>query len=637
MPKIPQETIPEIANLDSTNFSKTPLSLTLFDSYERKLVQIHPAETAILNTLKIYGCGPTVYNYQTIGNMRAIWLPDTITKIAKMAGWQTEWISNITDVGHLVDDGDSGEDKMEKGAKRENKTVEEIVSFYTQDFVNQCEALNFDLPKGKMNPKATDYIREQMILALTLLQIGRAYLTTDGIYLDYLNVRENFEQKKNELSPQLIKILQIQEKNQKGKDSSFTNRDIIGDKKHPNDFALWKFVDSKSLQKWQFASYSKAQEILDSIYFNQLEDFKIATESGDPNPNETDYPLYPNISKLWGCPGWHSECVCMISQISGTQKFTNIKEKVEGKIAQNLRKFEIDIHTGGEDHIDIHHQNEIIQSEALGFGLSKAWVHNKFVLVNGKKMSKSIGNVFLVKGKFVTTGFYSFENPPIHDFSDEFKAQISKKYLELKLISKITEMDWTNFKFDPLAYRLMMFEHHYTVQMDFTWQKLWQSQMRLWGLRKENAKIISFMNSQTSDEHEQNQQWYLQDSKTQSRMQKIEDEFLENLTQNLNTPRFVDLFQENILKVANFITKKKLIDHPIYLTLLDFERKFLDLEIINLKQKISKEVQNLAEKRQDAKENKDYQKADEIRSKIQKEGWQIDDYFWGFGLWWRGS
>ena len=161
-----------------------PLNITLYDSYQQNLITLDPKTTAQKDILKIYGCGPTVYNYQSIGNMRAIWLPDTIVKVAKLAGWQTEWISNITDVGHLTDDGDAGEDKMEKGAKRENKTVQEIVDFYTQDFKEQCKVLNFDLPQGKYNPKASQYAKEQMILALKLLKEGKAYLTADGIYFD---------------------------------------------------------------------------------------------------------------------------------------------------------------------------------------------------------------------------------------------------------------------------------------------------------------------------------------------------------------------------------------------------------------------------------------------------------------------
>lgn len=844
--------------------TQKPQTLTLFDSYERKLVEINPNFTAVPNQISMYSCGITAYNYPSIGNMRAAWLPDVINKVAILSGWKVNWVQNITDVGHLVDDSDDGEDKIEKGAKRDGKTVEEIVDFYSKNYQSQCEDLNFDLPKGKMNPKASEYVEEQMILALTLLQNKKAYLTTDGIYLDYLEVEKNFENNFDKISPQLQIILKNQQKSSAGNDSNYTGRELnLGNKKHSADGALWKFVLENSLQKWQFGDYPKAQEILDSIYFNQLEKFEKADET--EQNNEEKFPIYPNISKVWGCPGWHSECVCMISEICGKHRFSQNSEQIEEQnleqTEENSRKFEIDIHTGGEDHIDIHHTNEIIQSEALGFKLSKTWVHNKFVLVGGKKMSKSLGNVFLVNGKHSDTGFYSFQNPPVHDFSEELKDKIIKKYKELKLyeiytksglqekeeekipllrggetegfdgvdsdsqnntsdfptsrallkkknlggvdfslprwkqnslflfwdlpknkeletkakelrragvlsetlfwqtfnkkeilgfdinrqyiignyivdffipeLGLVVEIDgesydfkgerdlkreeflkslelevlhyedleikksmdsvagsfqlaikkrveflkstplaplttpqrgeftkkstfsvfqgsatnnpkqnsenqvfWQSFKFDPLAYRLMLFEHHYSVQMDFTWEKLWQSQMRLWGLRKEAAKIISFFNSQTDLEHRKNQDWYLENAETLSRMQNLENEFLGKLTNNLNTVEFVNLFQESLLKVANFIAEKNLVDHPIYQTLLDFEKKFLQL---NLNSEIPENVKNLAEKRQIPKNEKNYQKSDEIRSQIQKLGFQIDDYPWGWGVWWRGD
>jgi cysteinyl-tRNA synthetase len=620
-----------------------PKPISLFDSYQRKIIILNPEQTAIPKMLKIYGCGPTVYNYQTIGNMRAIWLPDTITKLAKMANWQVEWISNITDVGHLVDDGDDGEDKLEKGAKRENKKVEEIVNFYTSDFKKQCEALNFDLPKGKMNPKATEYVKEQMILALTLLSQNKAYLLEDGIYLDYLVVRSIFEQNKNELSPQLVRILEIQAKNEKGNNSDFTGRNIqLGGKKHPNDFALWKFVDQNSLQKWRFEDYNEPKKILDSIYWKQLNNFENADET--EQNNEEKFPIYPNISKFWGCPGWHSECVCMISEISGKQRFSQQNSDFDSK----CETCEIDIHTGGEDHIDIHHTNEIIQSEALGFKLSKTWVHNKFVLVDGKKMSKSLGNVFLVSGKYSDTGFYSFQNPPVHDFSEEFKTQISKKYFELKLISKVTEMDWTNFKFDQLAYRLMLLEHHYSVQMDFTWQKLWQSQMRLWNIRKEIAQIQSFYRFQSSqNSNSESDSFFTQNSNLNLKIQtkdsqnsdflplenKQIEHFMEILTLNLDAPKFLEKYQTLSQEVFNSI-KKDIFNPKNLATLKYFEDNLLNLSLFP---KNLENIQKLAKERQEFKDQKNWQKADEIRTEIQKLGFQIDDYTWDFGLWLRGN
>jgi cysteinyl-tRNA synthetase len=628
--------------------SQKPQTLILYDSYERKLVEIDPNSTAVPNQISMYSCGITAYAYPSIGNMRAAWLGDTIAKVAKLAGWQVNWVQNITDVGHLVDDSDDGEDKMEKGAKRDGKTVEEIVDFYSQNYESQCEALNFDLPKGKMNPKASEYVEEQMILALRLLADKKAYLTDDGIYLDYSQVLEFFEQNKNELSPQLVRILEIQKKNEKGNNSNFTGRNLeLGDKKHPNDFALWKFVSENSLQKWQFGGYPSAQEILDSIYFLQLENFNQATENGDPNPNEIDFPLYPDISKIWGCPGWHSECVCMISEIIGGKRFSENPEENEEKIKENQRKFEIDIHTGGEDHIDIHHQNEIIQSEALGFRLSKTWVHNKFVLVDGKKMSKSLGNVFLVNGKFADTGFYSFENPAVHDFSEELREKIIKKYFELKLINKIEEMDWTNFKFDPLAYRLMMFEHHYSVQMDFTWEKLWQSQMRLWGLRKIAAKI-------NFTQHGDYGKYIQTIGEPNDKITPLIEFWMTDLVMNLNFSKFLSFYQEELENYAKQISLDNLnVDLLKRYILCKFDSEILNLNLFSItapnkiiqktglvkkeKGQITDKIYNLAKERNYYKIDKIWTKADELRIKIQKTGFQIDDYHWGFGVWWRGN
>lgn len=404
----------------------------------------------------------------------------------------------------------------------------------------------------------------------------------------------------------------------------------------------------------------------------------------------------------------------------------------------------IDLHLGGEDHIDVHHKNEILQSEALGFELSKNWVHNKFVLVDGKKMSKSLGNVFLVNGKFADTGFYSFQNPPTEEFTTDLKIQIIKKYKELKLYDIYTKSDllkslpkiklmadyqcwpiwhydnervgninpqdlpisqelkselntwqreydetlnqedpvnsgfkskideenwgkqrfeiwqklkkelrfkyevfyfsegkifgddentfWQNFKFDPLAYRLMLFEHHYTVQMDFTWEKLWQSQMRLWGIRKEAAKIVGFFNSQTDENAQKMQEKYFEEL----RFKEIQKKWLKILSKNLNFPDFLSEFTKELLVVSNKVAKEQGIDWILFNLLILFDKDLLQLEVV-AGELMLPELQNLAKKRQKFKETKNWTKADEIRSQIQKQGWQIDDYVWGFGLWWRGD
>jgi len=764
-------------------------SITLFDSYLRQEMQLTPETTVEKGKLKIYSCGPTVYHYQHIGNVRATWLGDTIASLAKIAGYDVEWVQNITDVGHLVDDGDDGEDKLEKGARREGKGVREIVDYYTNDFRVQCQALNITLPIGKMNPKATEYIPEQMILALDLLKSNKAYLLEDGIYYDSewdksndsplegwtlkedgvltsdkvldqiiekiqtlqtkndnkpfiiaidglagsgktvfskklterlenakivkfdkfqfeedlvdklkaehksfkINFKENYDYQKivNELilpfknSDSKILIIEgcytflidyefdfkiwldlpleiakerailreSQEQDGWSKEDAkafydqwdkfekenyqdtfkpdkkadliistqnenyeillynknYTGRDIKNTTKNPQDFALWKFVEENSLQKWRFEDFPRASELVREIYYDHCK-----------LPNDENYEQESilglqilDIEKKWGCPGWHSECVAMICCILGSARINT----------QNLNYFRfsdfgkeipvIDIHTGGEDHIEIHHKNEILQSEALGFHLSKYWVHNKFVLVDSKKMAKSVGNVYLVQGKFTDTGFYSFDNPAIHELSEEFKLQIAKKYTELKLIKSINEMDWESFKFDPLAYRMMLMEHHYTEQMNFTWEKLWQSQMRLWGLRKEAAKIN------------------IKDEKIDLRSQSKFNLFIEILADNLDISRFLETYQSLLSDTAQ-------VEDLVNSRILNFlDHNFLKLNIFSFG--LESSIIDLAESRKLAKDSKDYSKSDEIRSKIQALGCQIDDYSNGWGLWWRGD
>jgi cysteinyl-tRNA synthetase len=543
-----------------------PQSFSLFDSYLKQTVSFDPNTTTQKNTLKIYSCGPTVYGYQHIGNMRAAWLGDTIVNAAKILGWQTEWVLNITDVGHLVGDGDDGknvagtEDKMEKAAKATNQKVSDIVDFYTSDYVKQCEALNLMIPKAKMNPKATEYILEQMLLAIDLLKENQAYLLDDGIYFDSNRNNEIFDGNKD-ISATLQRILEIQKKQSEGQNQEFTGRDIKNKTKSPTDFALWKFVDGNALQKWRFADYVEVLKTLDHCI--------------DCDINQAG--VYTDIKTKWGCPGWHSECVAMICGILGeTRQPFSFNNFVDQTV--------IDIHLGGEDHIDIHHKNEILQSEALGFHLSKYWIHNKFVLVDAKKMSKSLGNVYLVTGQKVNTGFDSVQE---------------KGY-------------------DALSYRMLLLEHHYTNPMDFTWGKLDQAQARLFNLRKECAKLQSFEITQNSD--------------TIIELEKlvVEDFMLEPLINNLDIPLFLDRFTTRLTKLINIVASDKTLDLNEYRQLLKLDKEFLKL---NLFPAIPGEINQLGIERWNAKKDSNYKLSDELRAKVLSQGYQIDDYSWGFGIW----
>ncbi len=543
-----------------------PQIFSLYDSYLKSVVKLDPNYTTAKDTLKIYSCGPTVYNYQHIGNMRAAWLGDTIVNAAKLLGWKTEWVLNITDVGHLVGDGDDGknvlgaEDKMEKAAKAMNRKVADIVDFYTIDYKSQCESLNLSLPIAKMNPKATEYILEQMLLSLDLLKENKAYLLEDGIYFDSQRNNEIFESKPN-ISPTLKKILEIQNRQSAGQNQDFTGRNIKNTTKSPTDFALWKFVAENALQKWRFVDYDEVLKML-----NLCVDCDIS-KSG----------IFTDIKAKWGCPGWHSECVAMICGILGNHRqpfsFENFADQTV-----------IDIHLGGEDHIDIHHKNEILQSEALGFELSKYWIHNKFVLVDGKKMSKSVGNVYLVKGKKVETGFDSIEEKG----------------------------------FDPLSYRMLLLEHHYTNPMDFTWEKLEQAQARLFNLRKECARLQAFEIGQNTE------------TVVELESLEIEQFFLEPLIDNFDLALFLDRFTSRTSRLVNIIASEKTLNLHEYRQLLKLDKEFLKL---NLFPNIPEEISSIGVARWNAKKDSDYQLSDELRNLALSKGYQIDDYGWGYGIW----
>ena len=536
----------------------------LFDTYKKNIVPINPNEPG---KIKLYSCGPTVYGYQHIGNMRAVWLASTLVDFLDLLGLETQWILNITDVGHLVGDGDDGqntvdgEDKLEKGAKKEGKSVQEIIQFYQSDYELQCGQLNINIPIVKNYPRATEYIPEQMILALTLLKNKKAYLLDDGIYFD------------SEANRDLVVPFEINIG-----DNDFTGRDIKNTIKNPADFALWKFVSSDSLQKWRFENFPQAMEVVNTLYDFNLTQPNIADKNGKKpvlNPATGEYSTIHELKKQWGSPGWHSECVAMICKLANGG-FPPILDK---------NSFVIDIHLGGEDHIDIHHKNEILQSKALGFHLSNHWIHNKFVTVDGKKMSKSVGNIYMISGQKSVTGVESLvENG-----------------------------------FDPLAYRLMMMEHHFTSQLDFTWDKLQQSQNRLYNLRKETAKIISFGKTQKTVEQ------------TSSNPEKSQlNSLLSPLRDNLNIPKFLEHYEHLVNQASNNIKTQQLTEPGILETLIYLDQKFLKLDLFP---QIADELTALAEERLLAKQNKDYVLSDQIREKISILDFQIDDYTWGYGLW----
>lgn len=264
--------------------------------------------------VNMYHCGPTVYNYAHIGNLRSYVFADTLRRGFEYLGYEVRQVINITDVGHLVSDQDSGHDKVEERARKEQKTATEIAEFYSAAFFEDLRKLNINR-KGTLFPRATDHIQEQIKLIEILVKKGVAYKITDGIYFNTAKFK-NYGKLGN------INLQNLEEG---------ARIAVNTEKKNPTDFALWKFSkpEEKRQQEW-------------------------------PSP--------------WGVgfPGWHIECSAMSMKYLGET---------------------FDIHTGGIDHIPVHHNNEIAQSEtATGKPYANFWLHNAFVNVESGKMAKSQDN-----------------------------------------------------------------------------------------------------------------------------------------------------------------------------------------------------------------------------------------------------
>ena len=267
------------------------------------------------NLVRMYSCGPTVYSYAHIGNMRTYIFMDLLRRSLRFCGYKVKGVMNITDVGHLLSDGDEGEDKMQKAARKEGKTPWEIAAFYTEAFFKDIDALNVGRPE--VIAKATEHIPEMIEFVKGLMEKGYAYEISDGIYFD-IGKFPGYGKLSGQTVDEKEAGARIEENSEK---------------RHPADFALWKKADKNHIMQWE---------------------------------------------SPWGMgfPGWHIECSAM-------------SKKYLGEV--------FDLHTGGIDAVPVHHENEIAQNEALaGKKTVNYWMHGEFMMVDGGKMSKSLGNVYTI-------------------------------------------------------------------------------------------------------------------------------------------------------------------------------------------------------------------------------------------------
>jgi cysteinyl-tRNA synthetase len=327
--------------------------LKLFNSLTRQLETFTPVHEG---EARVYTCGPTVYNYPHIGNMRAYVFADTLGRVLSYKGYKLTHVINITDVGHLTDDADAGEDKMEKMAAEKAQSIWDIARHYTQAYWADIKALNIRQPAHWSI--ATDYVPQMIDYAKSIAD-KHCYELESGLYFDTSTVAHYgaLARAKTEEGEGRI--------------------EEVDGKRHAADFAIWR-----------------------------------KTPAGETRQMEWDSP--------WGkgAPGWHLECSVMSEALLGLP---------------------FDIHTGGIDHREIHHPNEIAQNQArCGSDHSGArfWMHNNFLIERSGKMSKSSG-----------------------------------EFLRVQLL--------INKGFHPLAYRLMCLQAHYRSELEFSWEGLQAAFVRL--------------------------------------------------------------------------------------------------------------------------------------------------------------
>lgn len=431
----------------------------------------------------LYSCGPTVYGPQHIGNLRAALFADTIARVLMAADFHVRRVINITDVGHLVGDGDEGEDKMAVGAARESLSPEEIAARYTNHYLEDLKLLNVDTAYI-LFPRATEYIKEQIAMIQALEEKGFTYRTKDGVYFDTSKY------------PDYGKLGGVAEVKLMGG----ARVKMDGGKRNLHDFALWRTAKANDLQKW-------------------------------------NSPWGP------GNPGWHIECSAMIRTLLGP---------------------EIDIHTGGMDHIPVHHNNEIAQSEAVsGKPLAHYWLHEAFITIEGEKIAKSLGNEILLSD-IVAEGFH------------------------------------------PLSLRYFYYQASFRTPISFSWDAIAaadEALSRLWRLVREIAdeakgKVV------TSDTERRIVALLRDDLATSAA--------LALLWETVRSDELSASQKLGVLKAADAVLGLSLLTPP-------------DVEGPIAPEDLPSDIQELMARREEARRIKDFKVSDELRDELEFRGYRVDD------------
>ena len=464
----------------------------LFNTLTRKkedFKPIHPPKVGM------YACGPTVYNYAHIGNLRTYIFNDILRRALIKNGFELKQVMNITDVGHLTSDADEGEDKMLVAAKREHKSALDIAKFYTDSFFNDTGRLNIQKPE--IICKATEHINQMIEVCKRIEKNGYAYFKGGNLYFDTSKLDDYGKLAR-------LKLDELKEGARTDKDPN---------KKSPTDFVLWftksKFGDQE--MKW-------------------------------PSPWGTGYP------------GWHIECSSMSSYYLGEQ---------------------FDIHTGGIDHIPVHHTNEIAQAEAAFRKKPwvKYWLHGEFLVMDKGKMAKSAG------------GFLTLQ------------SLIDKGY-------------------EPLAYRYFCLGTHYRKQLMFSWEGLDGAANAYKALKNRIAEINKQPEAKSKAFGVTSA---LVTTREKPGLKKTyQSQFMGAVNDDLNMPQALAVLNQAI--ADNALSKKSKLE-----LIADFDEIFgLDL-LKEEKLDIPKDVQELVNKREEARKKKDFKLSDKLRDEIKAKGFLVED------------
>ena len=468
-----------------------------YNTLSRQIEELKPLNPP---TVKIYSCGPTVYNYLHIGNWAAYIYWDVLVRALILDGYKPERVINLTDVGHLTSDADEGEDKLVKKAREQGLTAWDIAEQYISAFKTGFDELNL-IPPMKF-ARATDFINEQLELVRKLKQAGLTYQIDDGIYLDTAKVK-NYGQLAR-LDIESLKAGARVEYNQA--------------KHSPSDFAVWKFApEANRDMQWLTPA-----DLLDD------------TEAGE----------------IMGFPGWHLECSAIILNTLGEQ---------------------IDIHTGGIDHIPVHHTNEIAQTESVtGKPMASFWVHNNHLKSDGTKISKSLGNGYTLD-------------------------------------------DLAERGFSAMDLKMLILQGHYQKEGNFSFEALESAKNRLASWRE----VAAFRHQIYDD--------IAQDHDKTINFLAVKHHLLELANDNLNTPQIMAAIDEAWQILRSPATDFRNIHRQ---SLVDFIQQIDDLlgfDLMASTPDIDEDAKRLIIERKFAKDNRDFERADAIRAELLEQGIEILD------------